>query len=271
MVQGTGICSRYGNMYKVREYVQGTGICTRYGNMYIESVTKFMKMNFQSYIAKTEVAGTSEMWQTAWRHARSLHLTAIRSSNITIKTNPPIWTKPLGAGSRRHMNDGQRRCCRRQRYIDQHSATLSFCSSPRSHCLVSPHQQSVQSTRCPTLLNTTRWHSNVRVLGQTPKKKKLRHNLGECPDSRKNPTAYLASTVDMSRGQKISLHRTYLGFSTDSSHWTHCCPVPSPHSPGNIWSIYGTVGRAFLFPVDRGSCPVLSDTLSELLLHEERL
>jgi hypothetical protein len=94
------------------------------------------------------------------------------------------------------------------------SVILQF---PRSHCLVSPHQQSVQSTRCPTLLNTTRWHSNVRVLGQT-QKKKLRHTLGECPDSRKNPTAYLASTVDMSTGQKISLHPTYLGFSTDSSH-----------------------------------------------------
>ena len=134
------------------------------------------------------------------------------------------------------------------------------------YCLVSPHQQSVRSTRWPTLLHTTRCHSYVRILGQTQKiKGELRHNLGKFPDSRKNPTAYWASIVHMSRGQKISLHSLYLGFGIDTAHneldvvqfLFHTAPATS--------EAFYTFGRAFLFPVIKGSCPVLSDTLSQLL------
>ena len=131
-----------------------------------------MKTNFQSYMLKTEVAGTSEMWQTAWRHTRPYETQISQTisihqygQNLLVLDQDDTSTTASDAAAGDSTTS---------------TSTLQLCNFavPRSHCLVSPHQQSVRSTRCPTLLNTTRCptllkttqcHSNVRVLGQTQK------------------------------------------------------------------------------------------------------
>ena len=144
-------------------------------------------------------------------HPQSSHhgLTKLKyhAQNQSVNMNKTSWCWIKTSHKRRPATPLQATALHRPALCN--SVVLQF---PRSHCLVSPHQQYVRSTGCPKLLNTTRCHSNVRVLGETQKqlfKGELRHNLGECPDSCKNPTPYLASTVDMSSGQKISLHSMY--------------------------------------------------------------
>ena len=75
----------------------------------------------------------------------------------------------------------------------------------------------------------------------------------------------------MSRGQKVSLHSLYLRLCTDTVHIELTAAQFIFHIAPATSDAFYTVEWAFPFPVNNGSCPVLSDTLSQLFPQEEGL